>query len=146
MKVIFLDIDGVLNSQNFIHSFNGKWELHSVDPNAINVLNEIIKATNAKIVISSSWRIILDLNEIKDILIENGFVGEIIGKTPIIRDNNRCRGDEINAYLEANPNIDKFIILDDDSDMDNLIDRLVKTSYIDGLLPKHIEKAISLLG
>jgi hypothetical protein len=52
-KIIFLDIDGVLN--------NSKWlkenKNNPIDPAAVNRINVIMQKTDAKIVISSSWRI-----------------------------------------------------------------------------------------
>lgn len=62
-KVIFLDIDGVLNSDNFFTSkYHDRLMLskgeHGVmhDPRACALLGKIKKATNCKIVMSSSWR------------------------------------------------------------------------------------------
>ena len=61
MKVIFLDIDGVLNSETFSKD-NHKVYLATgeikpdVDEKAVQRLVTIIKETNAKIVLSSSWR------------------------------------------------------------------------------------------
>lgn len=58
MKVIFLDIDGVLNSNDWyvktrgVGGYNGG----DIDPECIELINDLIDATGAKIIMSSSWR------------------------------------------------------------------------------------------
>ena len=63
MKVIFLDIDGVLNHENFYETrFNteiypngfGTYPLCEFCPESVGNVNKILKETGAKIVISSS--------------------------------------------------------------------------------------------
>ena len=55
MKVIFLDVDGVLNSQQLFEKCEDD-QLISVDEDNIKNLKTIVDATGAKIVLSSSWR------------------------------------------------------------------------------------------
>ena len=54
MKVIFLDVDGVLNSQQLFEKCEDD-QLISVDEDNIKNLKTIVDATGAKIVLSSSW-------------------------------------------------------------------------------------------
>ena len=54
MKVIFLDVDGVLNSQQLFEKSEDA-QLISVDEENIKNLKKIVDATGAKIVLSSSW-------------------------------------------------------------------------------------------
>ena len=66
MKIIFLDMDGVLNSDHYwnkqdrgITYSKGDWIgwwIQSFDPDAVKVLNKIIESTSAKIVFSSNRR------------------------------------------------------------------------------------------
>jgi thiol-disulfide isomerase/thioredoxin len=64
IKVIFLDIDGVLNSHEYwvserYKTYNGNIETHpnyEISPDLVDTLNKIIEATKAKIVVSSTWR------------------------------------------------------------------------------------------
>jgi hypothetical protein len=92
-----------------------------------------------------------------------GFVGNIIGSTlecddrtpafeKFLQENpghidgtRRCRGNEIQAWLDAVPVVKTFAILDDDSDMGHLLPFLVRTSGQTGLQPEHVEQAIKLL-
>jgi len=139
MKLIFLDIDGVLNSQiwdenrNYNHNLKGFKSFidRYINPFSIELLNDLIKKTNAKIVISSSHRKKYSVEELKQIFNIAGLKGEIIGKTPVlsftgIENYNYSvpRGCEIKAWLETNKNIlnnkiEKvpYVIFDDDSDM-----------------------------
>ena len=101
MHVIFLDIDGVLNSETFGRSLEEKhrqlghddlskadptcdcfYLFHQIDRAAVARLNRLVAETGSKIVISSSWRRTFDLPEVTRILTEHGLVAEIIGETP----------------------------------------------------------------
>jgi len=155
MKLIFLDIDGVLNSHDFFykrHETTGKMQggcrRESIDPDALRRLERIINETGAKIVISSSWRIGRETVEIKELLRIAGFKHwqEIIDRTPSTSSLTERRGEEIRMWLDKNPeNIGNFIILDDDSDMDKLMDRLVHTDWEHGLTDVETENAIARL-
>lgn len=118
MKVIFLDFDGVLNSAaSFL------WEKRKKTINIANTLSPICasnlqyildKASDVKIVISSTWRKLHTLNELSNILDSYGVKARIIGKTPITFGGDRGR--EIRQWLEENPNVTQYVILDDDGD------------------------------
>ena len=174
MKLIFLDIDGVLNHQLFWHEksqSDRRKELqkdapdgaHDIDPEKIGLLNNLIDATGAKVVISSSWRngrTVKDLIELFDWF---GFKGEIIGKTPRLwfghdqnedwRNTSVPRGCEIKAWIENNKGILgakisklQYVIFDDDSDM--LLWQREHFIWVDpyaGLTPNLIYKAQRLL-
>jgi hypothetical protein len=93
MKVIFLDFDGVLNSENWYRRRmdlinEGKYERNypssEFDPESIKELNRIISETDAKVVISSTWRIGKRVIDLQNMLNEVGFIGEIIDATPHI--------------------------------------------------------------
>lgn len=131
MKIIFLDIDGVLNHEKFYkESFEKRYEEgamshpHSeIDPNSVKNLNQIIKDTGAKVVISSTWRH-SGLKYCEDALKFHGFEGEIIDITPSLNGNDYVRGNEILKWIRANHklvgdyyNFTEYVILDDDSDM-----------------------------
>ena len=118
MKVIFLDIDGVLNIYPQGHDdFGGIFHPHFIEN-----LKQIIKKTKAKIVISSTWRH-SGLDNMKKMWKFRNLPGDIIGVTPDLYyrdDNGRSispkRGDEIQLYLDKNKDIVNYIILDDDTD------------------------------
>ena len=87
MKVIFLDIDGVLNCQQAY--INGSCEYvdgpgfkyQKFYPPSKELLNKLIEETGAKVVISSSWR--KDgLHRMQEIWKAEGMLGEVIDTTP----------------------------------------------------------------
>lgn len=150
MKIIFLDFDGVLNSSRFMHAEydagRGSGLIDTLDSEAVNVLNEVIKLTDAKIVVSSTWRLGRTRTQLQEILNKSGFIGKVIDKTGTKPDS--MRGNQIQKWLDDNKNfydIESFVIVDDDSDMAHLMHRLVQTRSEDGLTHEHIDKLVSFL-
>lgn len=139
MKLIFLDIDGVLNSTLFWREYpqadrrkyyktihpEGNVSGADIDKTAIEMLNKMVGQTGCQIVISSTWRRVHELSEIQSMFEHNGFNYQIFGKTPILKCQGLSvpRGLEIKAFLINNfpdhKERDKvrYVILDDDSDM-----------------------------
>lgn len=177
LKVVFLDVDGVLNSETFMLK---REELHhqlghadpsrpkrettcecfrlacQIDRDAIARLNRLVAETGAKIVVSSSWRKLLDPPELHRVLVSHGLVGEIIGETPDGHNDPEMlatfgyldrifRGHEIDLWLRKHPEVDRFVILDDGSDMEMHKNRLVQTDCQEGLLDEHVELAIRVM-
>ena len=160
-KIIFLDIDGVLNDINDMkenikisriiynianpylnRNYEQKKEYTSINFSfeKIEILKEIIRETDAKIVLSSSWR----SNLVVDALIDKGV--PIIGTTPYLE---QKRGKEIKEYLKNNDYI-SFCILDDelcDFEKEGLLDYLVRTDgYLyNGLSYEHIDMVKEVL-
>lgn len=74
MKVIFLDVDGVLNSKDWLENNRVRTE-NSVNQEKVKLLAEIVKNTNATVVLSSTWRYIPEhpmFSYLVDILGQNG--------------------------------------------------------------------------
>lgn len=149
MKVIFLDVDGVLNNRKafkqgkidgFPHGVSLVW-----DPDCVERLNKIIEKTGAKIVVSSTWRLYADAYEV--LTTKMDIKGEFIGCTPdhlrMVEDS--CRGNEISEWMKTNNEQGPIVILDDDSDMGELMDRLVLTDTEEGLQDQQALQAINLL-
>ena len=115
MRIIFLDIDGVLNNENMYRT--KKHASNSLDPKNIEVLNELIEDTKAKVVISSSWRCGSTIDSILSKMKTAGYKHDILDFTPILGyDHNR--GNEIHQWLkEYEKEVQSYVIFDDDSDM-----------------------------
>ena len=136
MKVIFLDNDGVLNYTDWYISDRNPGNLDGqdgdIDPLCVERVLRICNETDAKIVMSSDWRIAWPGSRIR---LENaGFPkGLIIDKTHeliwcmisrenYMRDNSTefcyqySRGREIDMWLEGHPECTNYVILDDRSD------------------------------
>lgn len=146
MKAIFLDIDGVLNA--YSTNVCTKSGAQFVDDNLIEKLKRIIDETGANVVLSSDWRYDRDYEEcngdyleLKDKLAEYDIT--FYGFTPEICQEKR--GIEVDAYLKAHPEIDKFVILDDRCDLAPHKHRLVRTNTKIGLTDEDVEEAIWLL-
>lgn len=152
MRVLFLDIDGVLNSYasaTFWHFKRDqeKWEnevfnewkgslkeflARDWDPIALSNLEELMRnVPDLKICVSSTWRLGETVETLKEIFCTAPLVRDaIFSKTP--RQHGDHRGSEIDTWLKAHPEVTQFIILDDDADMDPHMDKLVQTDARNG--------------
>lgn len=137
MKVLFLDIDGVLN--NFKDRNFGK----SLSKASCENLNTLLKKVpDLKIVISSAWRH-NGLEFMKEMLNENNIDGKRV--IDITGNENGIRGYQIQCWLDRNPEVTNCVIIDDDSDMGELMNKLVKTNSFVGLTSKAVEQAEEVL-
>lgn len=137
-KIIFLDFDGVVNA------FSEPQSLRFLSERCVSNLNVLLERSGAGIVVTSVWRIRHELVDLRQILMNAGlkFPKMVIGITPR---RNGTRGQEIGLWLKDHPRIKKFIILDDDSDMDPFMDRLIKTDSDAGLTMEDVQRAVELL-
>ncbi len=121
-KLIFLDVDGVLNTFDFMHAMTvlneersvDQWYMHWFDPRAVMWLQYIIRETDARIVVSSTWR---GNKHFDKMWASRQMPDVIIGKTPRLY--GKYRGAEIRQWMEEY-GLDKiysYLILDDDRDM-----------------------------
>jgi hypothetical protein len=145
MKVIFLDFDGVLNSENWYRRrFNeidrenlvGNYPFYEFDPLSIEQLNRIIKETDAKVVVSSTWRIGKRLVDLQNILNTVGFIGEIIDVTPHISGKGYVSEENENQISYTTPR---------GCEIDWWLDRVGKFQRINWSLERqleHLEKSI----
>ncbi len=157
IKVIFLDIDGVLNGDDAPPLFGEGWPLSHLETCLIEKINRIVETLDqiseikTKIVISSSWRVRFSLEEITNMLKTKGLRAEIIDVTPRILPTRMSeyiqRGQEIKSWLQniKEYQVDKFIILDDESDMMDLKKYLIKTDYTTGITDDDVNKVIDML-
>ena len=131
MRVLFLDIDGVLNSHRTVVALNGY--PHDVSPGglaqfdmvAVALLRGLCKAGGVQIVLSSTWRLDREWAKIGPAL---GL--PIIDRTPSMLG---PRGNEIACWLDDKP-VERYAILDDDSDMlPEQMPYFVKTMHEDGM-------------
>lgn len=138
MKVIFLDIDGVLISLESLLSENV-----AASPECVENLNQLTAETGSVIVVSSSWKK-LGKDKVTRFLREWGVSGDVIGVTP--SDDRLQRGQEIQQWLDNNkPDVEAFAILDDCGDMAGLSDYLIQTDDEKGLTREDVIKAVSLI-
>lgn len=156
MKVIFLDVDGVLNTLfTRVRLDNG---VVFVEDKFLLFLKEMCDKTGAKIVLTSSWRKgwfdldkgksntndALDFIALRDKLLEFGI--ELFDKTPCILDSQR--GLEIKQWFEDNNNlcVESFVILDDMAIVRPFNRFFMQISCAEGLREKHVRKVVKMLG
>ena len=153
LKILFIDIDGVLNPMGYLkymynlNQFYGN-EIKTEDrfgqyfaPYCIEALHKIIRATDCKIVISSTWRK-AGLQNMKEMWAYRNLLGEVYDITPML---NLIRGDEVDAWLEENT-VDSFCIIDDDADFHSHHDKLfVQTNPNIGLTDELANMCIEIL-
>lgn len=146
MKVIFLDIDGVLCSMRSSAALGGypaagnptSWG--KFDDVAIRLLQEAIRQTGAVIVLSSSWR-----NDVNREALQ-WRLGIRIEDVTRYGAESEPRGVQIHDWLLRNPGVTEYAILDDDEDMlQDQMPRLCRTSKRNGFLLAHYEELIKLL-
>lgn len=140
MKVLFLDIDGVVNKQENFNPANGR-TLYPIDRYCAFLVGRIQIQTDCEVVLSSSWRHHPDA--IKEV--EKNIV-KILDITPTI---SSMRGDEINLWFTSEKhgskyNVERYAILDDDSDFYD-DQPLFKTTFKEGLTDEITKKVIDHL-
>jgi hypothetical protein len=151
-KIVFLDIDGVLNTpKDAVERFD-KWkkgEGKSRDefgqlfcPIAVLHLEYLCYITGADVVVSSTWRK-AGLARIKEMFAFRNIYINVIDVTPQFRD--LPRGEEIADWLRNNE-VNKYVIFDDDTDMlPEQMPYFVCTDFEDGLNWQRMVKGLKIL-
>jgi hypothetical protein len=166
MRVIFLDFDGVLNSEA---SFRYETRLRKagkakgpVNETLCNVCTSNLQVIldrfpEVKIVISSTWRELFELEWLKEHLKKYRVDGDrVIDKTPSlyqpstnpysVAQERTPRGNEIKDWLDRHPEVTGYVILDDNSDMlPDQRQHFVQTDWLTGMTLYHVNEAIDVL-
>jgi hypothetical protein len=150
-RVLFLDVDGVLNHRGVFTPGAGTAILC---PKAVERLKRVVSETGAAVVLSSTWRLGRVPNEhlsklkacgVMDKAHEDWRTIEMPHDFTTSRLIFSRRGDEIAEWLARHPEVTEYAIVDDDSDMlPEQSARFVQTSFEDGLTDRHADALISL--
>lgn len=149
MKVIFLDIDGVLNGNCYTPENNNAGVL--IDNARLKLIKQIVDATDAKLVLSSSWKehweIDTDKCDETGKEMNSSFADEglsIYDKTTTHQGN---RKKEIIEWMKTHSDVKNFVVIDDSPfEEDDLKDHFVLTSQIRyGIDEDDVKKAIMIL-
>lgn len=144
MKIVFLDIDGVLNGSAWLGE-----GLPKIATPCVTNLNRLLKETGAKVVVSSTWRDkvlngLMSMAGFAFLLRSHGIECDLEGIT--------CsdmtvpgRNNQIRAWLSQNPKTTNYVVLDD-VDAGFPGNRFIKTSAKSGLSSSDVDLAISILG
>lgn len=146
LRVLFLDIDGVLNSARTCLALGGiphdlrAEDVARLDPVALSLLRGLCRAAGLSVVVSSTWRITHHWDAIGRAL---GL--PTMGATP--RSRTGFRGDEVRAWLADHPEVLDWAILDDDSDFHrDQVARFVRCDGQEGLIWVNFLELCSLFG
>lgn len=118
MKILFLDIDGVLNSSTYRTQMGMRYFSEIIDRRKMPLLKHIVEETGAEVVLSSTWRKFWNEGEpqldsvgqhINEVFAEFGL--SVYSKTPVLE--NAGRNVEIKVWLDEKRYVDGYVILDD---------------------------------
>jgi len=148
LKIIFLDVDGVLNNSTWASELHKQGTFTFLQNDlyepALLMLRDLVEETGAKIVLSSSWRKFPNARgDLVDALAKHNLT--IHSDTP---DTGGIRGEDIKAWLSSHSSlsIESYIILDDEADMlEDQLPYLVQTTFEKGLLDCHYRRAKAIL-
>jgi len=162
VKVVFLDIDGVLNS-NFWNDTHQR-EISDgtlIDEEKVNKLATLVNRTGAKIILHSGWRFWFDA-KLKPLRAEAERLVELLAKEGLSLDGltpdltteeirrtkkfSLVKADEILAWLKLHDEVEGWVVLDD-LDLHNIQieQHQVKTDQTIGLTVEDIAKAERVL-
>ena len=122
MKIIFLDIDGVLNTWDYRRRLELEYFSNLIDRDKMIHLKKIVDLTGAKIVLSSSWRKWWNTEGAQTDSVGcylqqifRTFDLQIYDKIPVIA--NASRSEEVWAWMRGKYYIEEYAILDDRADL-----------------------------
>lgn len=148
MRVIFLDIDGVLNG----HDWDEDAASNRIRPECVAMLNRIVSATGAQIVLSSAWRYMILKGAMTrlgfDYLLRtHGGCGlHVIDTTePDVTMGADERGQQIANWLATHDPVDSYVVLDDEDYGITKRHPAVITESTIGLTREDSDKAIAIL-
>ena len=157
MKILFLDFDGVITT------YDSKW---CIETKKLLLVNDIVSQTDAKIVVTSSWKYYNDADDsfkesiynkktdkcsplCYNTIYENEAIFErFIDQIYDITDNDGAwRGDEIERWINAHEDeIESYVILDDDSDFhEDQLFNFVQTDTFEGLTEREVKLCVARL-
>ena len=167
-RIIFLDIDGVLNNTTTFMALKERHQsLRVIDPLNMEAVDKLVWLSGSDIVVSSSWRHAFDVHDLRDIFRDFGSlyaVERIIDSTPrrvnesitSVAGTPAPRAWEIQEWISQN-DPKSFVIFDDDEviscdhptvecmEMQNIMKRFIRTDPTFGLTDVHIKRALKIL-
>lgn len=150
-KVIFLDIDGVLNDAATDEYTPAKFM--GIDDYKVKFLRQIVDATGASIVLTSTWKTEWSKNE-EFLSVDGAYLNSKLAEESLhildkTTDKILDRGAGIMRWLNDHPEVKSWVVIDDDIFTDykeyDVLPHLVKTSFYFGLTQEHASQCIKIL-
>ena len=155
-RVLFLDIDGVLNS-----NFGNNKRQTEISDEKIKLLAYLVRETNSEIILHSGWRFWFD-SELKPLCKEASKLVELLekedlhikGVTPDLttEENQKTKkfslvkADEILLWINLHKNVTEWVVLDDLDLHNSQIERnQVKPDQTVGLTLENVKQAAKIL-
>lgn len=150
VKYLFLDFDGVLNTEQYQArlAIEGKPITDEYgalfDPKVVDRLAEIIEKTKAEIVITSSWQNILSAEVLDEMWKKRGLPGEI--RVYRKQESEQVSHAQVVKSFMDNMSNTPFVILDDEDQYpEECRNNLIAINPVTGIKEKDVAKAIELL-
>jgi hypothetical protein len=152
--IIFLDIDGVLNSTEWSESrplrdfipprlAQQAFDEERIDLNCVELLRTVVQLTGARLVMTSTWRRRIGVSEFVRLFALYGWnEAPVIGVTPRIA--GLIRGDEVEAWLSNNDYAGPYVCVDDDDDF-RIGQPLIQTNREVGMTRLDAERCVEVL-
>lgn len=147
--ILFLDIDGVVNCASTQQRHRG---YIGIDPYMAFLVGKIVLDTGCKVVLSSTWRCFHD-DGIEEISKQVTPIQDATPKPWYNKETERhsTRGEEIQAWLDQHPEVERYAILDDDTQiLESQEPNWFRTFWLTGITPeiaeqvtKHLNGSIS---
>jgi hypothetical protein len=142
MKVLFLDIDGVLNCESTKEKVGGNGpyrSMHGLDTRLLKLFLDWLRAhPEVMVVLSSTWRLEPEMV----VIIDRAGI-PLVSATRNLRN----RREEIDDFLRRGPGITHYAILDDIAQFSAAQQpHFVQTSYVHGLRDKDLRRVEGILG
>lgn len=153
MKIVFLDFDGVMDTEYYDHILSEDGKPISdrygllFDPECVKDLKYIIDNTGADIVVSSTWKDFMSYKDILDMWEDRNLPGFVTDVTPTLPYGHE-RGDEIDAWLNECQTECRYVIIDDLHAYhfnEHQIPRLLVVNPFCGLDENTAERAVEML-
>lgn len=158
MKVLFLDVDGVFNSnRRSLEISSGEY----LDEEKVKLLSKIIRQTGAVVVLHSAWRFWFNeamepmRKEASDFSLLLGKYGiRLYDRTPDFsteeikktRKFSLVKADEILSWLNSHSNVENYIVLDDLNLHNELLaQHQIQTDSVEGLTEENVSQAVQML-
>jgi histidinol phosphatase-like enzyme len=143
VKILFLDFDGVINPHN---QFDLSGDFSKTACSHVQMM--LTKIPDLRIVVSSSWRE-KGLPAVREILKSNGIDStKVIDITEGPKEKHgekKAREHHIEHWLNSHPEIEKFVIIDDEAELKELKHKYVKPNPYVGFTQKDMESALKIL-
>lgn len=142
-KIIFLDIDGVLITSRSAY-LQTKGLIDTFDPCATAMIKELIQVSGAQLVVSSTWAH-KGKHVVTDLFQKNGLDARYLHPDWDIPRRSVNRSENIRLWLDAHPDVTRYVAIDDDRLDLSIISNVVLCNTFNGFsIRNYLESCVCL--